>query len=96
MHSKHRPITPRHCGRADESNIRKAILGKRRGFKLSRVRRKLILSTEHRLNQNWGAKMLLGVTRLDLITCSGEREREKLLLDMVKTVKGMETKAVAR
>jgi len=40
--------------------------------------------------------MLLGVTRLDLITCSGEREREKLLLDMVKTVKGMETKAVAR
>ena len=48
------------------------------------------------MNQNWGAKMLLGVTRLDLITCSGEREREKLLLDMVKTVKGMETKAVAR
>jgi len=39
--------------------------------------------------------MLLGVTNTDLITYSGEREWEKLLLDMVKTVKGMETKAAA-
>jgi hypothetical protein len=40
--------------------------------------------------------MLMGVTGRDLITYSGEKRGEKLLLGIVKTVKGMETKAAAR